>query len=428
MPKGYKILSTEYEGVYIEVKEATGEEKIFIKYELPADPVTGKRKQKETRYLVDPQNPDPKKKKRLFKNPKEAYKYKNKMEGQVEDGQQVAKIMTLAEVLDFWFEHYIKKKKLQTQVNYTRLIDRIKRDNISRMKMPDLKPYHIESFLNGLLDSIKPQTANNVLTIIRSALEYCQVRELILRNPAKIVEPFPAPRKQKPSPPIEHTVAKLNWLKKMAEENPKDYKHNMMYAFELLDSFTGLRIGEAVALQWLDFEPEGMRIRVSKTALSNVPGQPIQMTTKTDDDSWVHITGDEVKVLLQFKKLCKELLLAQGMHLAQEHFIFLRYTKRGRQTEPFLIPDEPMRTGTVRTWHYQMLEQAGLAKYDVHSNRRGMGALMNENDSTLRSIQDRLRQSDINTAAKHYTEVSDKKRRHEAEKIISYVASHGFRA
>lgn len=173
--------------------------------------------------------------------------------------------MQYAEWLNFWLENYVKPgTKIRTYQSYKRIIASKIIPAIGDYPISSLTPIIVQRLVTSLLNSgnsltgkgLSDNTVNLIITIIQSSLKSaCLLGESSVYIGDKIKRPklrqkeikcFSLPEQQK----IEEAV--------MSNKNPK------MFGI-VLCLYTGLRIGELLALTWQDIDFQKGLIYVSKT-------------------------------------------------------------------------------------------------------------------------------------------------------------------
>lgn len=424
MPSKEKYIDrkTKYPGVRELVNPTTNEVvSIYIWYYGPFDPTKNKRPKLQTSAIPDPRSPTGE---RPFKTINEARKYRNELEVQIRKGEYISTDWTLADALDYWYENQAMKKHKKGTLKLDKSrIDCIKRYPISRMTINELKHYHIQAFLDELATEKAPSTVKNYRSIITSALEFAHSTEKIPRNPAKAVDTIPVPRKPVVVPNSDDVFKLLDGLKQESQDNPLNYPSRMLYVYEHIANFKGIRIGEGVALQIGDFDPDNQTLYIGKTVL-NFAGQPLQDETKNGRDRFLYLTHSEVKMINDYIEYLRNTLAALGITLTDDHFLFCNYRKRW----DMILPDSAIGVSILRKWHYEALERHGLPRRNPHTSRHGISTIMQyEMNIKTKNVQEMLGHSDISTTANIYTHVPRQVLISDAQKLEDFFADKGYK-
>jgi integrase len=105
----------------------------------------------------------------------------------------------------------------------------------------------IERWLNG--QEIAPATRNRKLSEVRTLIHWCQVRDLLVKDPSRAIRQATVPKKMKPH----FTLDELRTLLM--------HQHAYRKRFTLM-VYAGLRAEEAAALTWGDMDLSGMVLLV----------------------------------------------------------------------------------------------------------------------------------------------------------------------
>ncbi len=166
-----------------------------------------------------------------------------------------------------WLENYIRSSvKVRTYERYRLIIEQHIKDKIGGMELNDLSPLVLQQFITGLLQSgnrktgkgLSANSVNAIISVIQSSLKTAHLLGLTqeytadkLKRPKlkeKPVECFTLAEQKK----IEQAIIIMNG------------KKDKLYGI-LLCLYSGLRIGELIALQWSDIDFAKGILTVSKS-------------------------------------------------------------------------------------------------------------------------------------------------------------------
>ncbi|MFZ5639182.1 MAG: site-specific integrase [Bacillota bacterium] len=169
--------------------------------------------------------------------------------------------LALGQWLDDWLNVYVKNSvKLSTWENYKIMVETHLKPSLGHFMLKDLRPEHVQVIINQKLESgrkdgkggLSSRHVNYMITILNMALKQALKSQLIVRN---VLDAVQRPKR------VKHefktlNVDELNILLKTA----KDHR---FYPLLLLESRTGIRRSELVALMWddLDLEKSTLTIR-----------------------------------------------------------------------------------------------------------------------------------------------------------------------
>ena len=136
----------------------------------------------------------------------------------------------------------MRDTKTTTQERYLSIIERHLIPTIGDVLLGELSPRHVDRLHQTLLDlDIHPRTIGLFHSVLSGACKHALRLEMIDRNPAAVIPPPKAERKEIKAP----TVRAVLGLLELAEREP----HYLFLLIHLL-AYTGMRRGEAMALRW----------------------------------------------------------------------------------------------------------------------------------------------------------------------------------
>lgn len=170
---------------------------------------------------------------------------------------------TFTVACDDWLDYKRDRKvKLSTQIDYEHMVDRIKRAFGARfgdkVRLEEVTPEMLEAFRDDLVVAkLADRTVNKYLTILHGVFAWAQRRYRLPSNPVAAVEKRPQRRRGNIDVFSREEVMAL--VRAAASE-----QDGTIY---LTAAFTGLRLGELLALRWrdVDFPNQAIHVRHSFT-------------------------------------------------------------------------------------------------------------------------------------------------------------------
>lgn len=185
------------------------------------------------------------------------------------------------------------------------------------------------------------------------------------------------------------------------------------YTMFLLLAYTGLRIGEAMALCWEDVDFNNSTLRVNKTLFRT--GKEFKLTTPKTRRSKrvIDLPAVVIKTLKAHRREQAEQRLAAGRYWHKpENFIFTTPTTPGAPTN-------------ITFWrkHIEAVLKLcpGLPKIHPHSFRHTHASLLAEAGIPLEEIVDRLGHSTDGITRRIYLHVTEGRRKQVAEKFARFM-------
>ncbi|WP_059050029.1 site-specific integrase [Paenibacillus senegalimassiliensis] len=338
------------------------------------------------------------------------------VEVQVAEGTFVKQTkISFREFAESWLEFYESTGEVKpgsVQVRRTR-INKLYQ-YFGGAKLVDIKLSHYQ---NMLIDLKKNGAANETILSIHATARMIFRRAMELRilkiNPTEYSK---VPRKQKTVAEIESREDIPRYMEKeqlakflrTAKIHGKDKDYNLFMVL----AYTGLRIGEAVVLQWKDIDLNNKTISITKTyhSVRNNTTSYKLVPPKTEAGIRVIDFDDTLKKIFEKQRL-----------LVNEYK--MKYRKKyfdGDFVFPNLGPNFPGYPETQKKPAARMktiVELAGLSNFTPHSLRHTHITLLAEAGATLIEIMERLGHKDDKTTRLVYMHVTKEMKKGTAQKF-----------
>lgn len=261
--------------------------------------------------------------------------------------------MKYAEWLGIWLENYIKPSvKVRTYERYALIIDKHIATDVGKCEISELSALVLQNFITKLLESgncktgngLSANSVNAIISVLQSSLQTAHLIGVANEYTAnKIKRPKLIER------PVECFSLKEQ---KQIEQAVLNSKKDKLFGI-LLCLYSGLRIGELIALQWSDIDftkglltiskschdgKAGLIIDEPKTATSRrvmpLPKQllPILKSIKKKSDSLFVVSANGKPVSVRSYQRSFELLLKK-LKIPHKGFHSLRHTFATRALE-----------------------------------------------------------------------------------------------
>jgi integrase len=198
--------------------------------------------------------------KRSFKTKKEAEKAYMELMNEVHKGTYVTPSKLLyQDFIEQWFETKQHSINIQTKRVYRGHIDKQIKPLLGQMKLANIKPVHVQNFINELVSSgLSPATIRKIHRIVSMSFDYAVKIKELTDNPAKyVILPKNTKREMKV------------WSKEEVEKFLKEVKSSRYYIAFHLALTTGMRQGEILGLRWKDIDFENKTLTVRQTLAHN---------------------------------------------------------------------------------------------------------------------------------------------------------------
>ncbi|WP_347550040.1 tyrosine-type recombinase/integrase [Pseudalkalibacillus hwajinpoensis] len=321
--------------------------------------------------------------------------------------------INFSEFADEWLTFYAKNSKVSSHRVRSKEIIHFKR-YFSKMKLSDITRKQYQALLNSLHEK---GYAHNTLygihttgrMLFKKALEY----NLIKLNPSEFAK---IPKKIETVEEIEQNEEVLKFLEKNELiaflKTAKEKGLDRDYVMFLTLAYSGIRVGELMALKWNDVNFENGSIRITKTYYnpSNNTKNYQLLTPKTKRST--RTLKMDNQVICELKKYCiqqREMKLALGNQYKDLGFVFAKEINN---------PGYPDFIKTVENRMRRLLKFSGIEKnVTPHSFRHTHTSLLIEAGVGTKEIQQRLGHGDINTTMNIYAHITNNMEQKASEKF-----------
>jgi len=356
-----------------------------------------------------------------FRTKKEAEIEAGKVEERIYYGQTLNdRNMLFEEVAKEWLYDYKKTNVKESTFEQLEVIVRLHilptfgHKRIMRIHRPEIKRW-LDKF--GEVDEDGKEKYSfgsrlKYLSVLKSIFHYA-VHEL------EVLEKNPA---DKLKVPVQDSVAMMKDVKyfSLIDLNTlldfmKAYKHQRFPEYQLYYmlmyflSQTGLRISEALALRWSDFN--GDKITVDKQVRRD-NNNNLEITTLKNSSSYrtIKIEKEVVLELKKFKSRQNELILGnKRFHRNEDGIVFQNC--HGHYLTPSTVRD------SIRDY----CKKAGVEYKGTHGFRHTHAVLSLEAGASIKFVSQRLGHKTIKTTADTYLDITEKIEEDELKKFASYT-------
>ncbi|WP_079524393.1 site-specific integrase [Solibacillus isronensis] len=246
---------------------------------------------------------------------------------------------------------------------------------------------HVDEWMEKLVNGDK--TKSYASLVMRFAIK----RDYIQSNPFDLVD---LPRQRKKSSTKQetenfYTKAQLRLFLQCAEKQP-NYK---VYAFFRLLAYSGMRKGEALALNWEDINFKDNEISINKAIGQGVSQRLYIKPTKTATKRAIKMDEATMIILKEWKKKQQQAYLMLGYNTLQKNQLVFSNTKNS-----FIQPTK------TNDWLKSIIIKNNLPAISTHGFRHTHCSLLFEAGATIKSVQDRLGHTDVKTTMDVYTHVT----------------------
>lgn len=315
--------------------------------------------------------------------------------------------MTVEEYLNQWFKTVKEGRGAYNTARTIRQMINLCIRHLGSVKIKDLKPIQYQNFINEAGKTYSHDTLTRYHTTIKEAFEYAIDWEILYRNPARKVTIKGTNRKLAEKKFIEEkqmeelAAAAKQWV---------DEDYLQLFVLTRLLYYTGMRIGEATALNLDDIDLEKSLLRID------------EMLFQKDGKYWVITSNLKTKNSKRIISLDKE--TADILHFwIKKRISWLQKYDIDTST-PFLFVNKLGNRIDPHMYRYnlrKLCKDNGITPhYTPHMFRHTHTVMLVESGATLKFIAQRLGDT-TQTISKVYDHVSDRVERMNVEKLEALI-------
>ena len=280
-------------------------------------------------------------------------------------------------LLDF-LEKYKMNLSITTYNCYMRICKKYIIPLLGDIKLCDIKPIHIQNYVDDLLDLLTPQTIKVHLNILNLALKRAYRLKLIKENVVQFVE---VPKNKK----YKNEIYNAEDMKKLLEKS----RETSLELPIILASGLGLRISEILGLTWNNIDFNDFTITIDKITVRD-KGQVILKEPKTE--SSIRTISAPKEIILMLKQLKKDRLAAK-----------LRGEKSHRELIFYDKNLNPIAQDILSKKFRYFLQENNLKHIRFHDLRHSHVTMLIDAKVSIKVISERVGHSNVNTTLNIYS-------------------------
>lgn len=234
--------------------------------------------------------------------------------------------LVLAVYMLNWLEKYkMGKIRPTSYARYQFCLQLLCKDELAHMDIRVIKLEHIQEYINRLEAELSASTIKKQKLMLSQVLEHAMLTEVIQRNPVQGVQ----------MPPMTHNTKVIFPYEKEEQDKlvaafteQKGNKLRFRYGWgAVLVLETGLRAGEALALEWNDIDEEKKLLKINKNMVRVDGKNVVQRATKTESGKrTIPLNSKAMEAVQHLKeqqvKGCAYVFATQtGEHVSYRHLL-----------------------------------------------------------------------------------------------------------
>ncbi len=314
---------------------------------------------------------------------KAALEVKRKLEAKLTLGEfdlldDKPKVPTFQEYAEEWLDtHTLHNCKASTHGLYTSFLKQHLIPALGGMQLDDISRNHVRQFAFVLRERVSQGHTSNILMVLRSILNQALDDGLVTDNPATRIHKYLPKQQQK----AEVEAFTRDDLAHLLVTIQSCCPH--LYPFFLTLARTGMRVGEAIGLQWLDIDWQNHLIHIQRTIYNGRVTTP-----KSGKSRKVDMSGQLIRATEVWQTQCELKALQQGSSLPEWVFS----TRNGT----------PYNASDIRRKWKSCMNEAGLTYQKMHTLRHTYASLLLGQNESLAYVRDQLGHSSIKITVDTY--------------------------
>lgn len=311
------------------------------------------------------------------------------------------------EVYKQWLTIYADTVKESTLATTERIIKKHVLPDLGNFYIDRIRIINCQKAVNKWF-KVAPKTYKRYIRYANQVFNYAIHLELIKTNPMeKVIRPKCKQTKRK------FKFYTKDQLSKYLSTAYKFKKEAYAYFFVL--AYTGLRRGEALALEWSDIDFNKRSLTVRRTASKGLNNRNIIQTPKTvNSQRTIYLDNDTIEVLKRWRS--QQNKLVKVVPLNARSFVFNGWLNN----YPANIP---LGCSTVNYWNTVIAKKANVEHIRIHDFRHTHASLLFDSGASMQDVKERLGHASIKTTMDIYTHLPKKRREETISKFSEYMES-----
>ena len=338
-----------------------------------------------------------------FKTKAEAKKALVKLQYEINAGKHFrpVEVMTFRDVYKLWLEYH----RLTVKGSTLKIIESTFNSHI----LPAIGSYNVDSLTLATCQravnkwyKARPASYKNALAYASAVVDYAIKLELTQANNLKLVNKPKTKRKRS-----NRNYLDPSELKEFLEISKKSLEQYT--AFRLL-AYSGMRIGEMLALTWDDINFTDNTINIYKTVSRDKNGLSIQTPKTESSKRLLNMDIETMRVLHRWKVSQASYLLKCGINANQAGQLV--FSNRDNSI---------METSNVRNWCDRIVKAGNLPRITLHGFRHTHATLLLSAGASIKEVQTRLGHSKVQTTLDIYTHLTKQDQKETINKLVRFL-------
>ncbi|MGM0168998.1 hypothetical protein IGI39_003314 [Enterococcus sp. AZ135] len=342
-----------------------------------------------------------------FKSKKEAQLALNKLKIEFEkDGLQKDIVITFQEAYDLWEVSYKNTVKESTYCKTKEMFELHILPVFKDYKVNKIPVSKAQSFANSKVTELVNyrKTISDASRIVKFAISLGYAEG----NPFEKIT-MPKRKKALDDESIANFFTKQELEDFLAAVN-KNGKQKMIAFFRTL-AFSGMRVGELIALTWEDVNFKDKTIRISKTLTRGENNRLYVEQPKTKNSKrTIPMDQKTLDILKHWRSVQRKEFLISGYNTLKPNQLLF-----SNERNTFMQLSKP------RKWMNSIIKQNNLKRITIHGLRHTHATMLLEAGVTVKDVQVRLGHASIQITMDTYLHITDKRTHETVDQLVEYT-------
>lgn len=308
------------------------------------------------------------------------------------------------DVLDEWLSLHKETVKPSTFYNIKVRVNKYVRPYFKDMYVDKIKLRQCQDFTNKVFKT-SPKAYVYSISIVKNTLDYALRLGMIESNPMLYVI---KPKKQANISDKHGNYYNRDELKKFLDV-AKDTDLKKYTLFRLL-AYSGIRVGECLALTWHDLDFKNNTIAINKTIARTNNGFKIQIPKTKSSIRKISLDVETIQVLKKWQLEQRKQLLKIGINALNSQQLIFNSNKNGFIFNSVIVYDIKL-----------IAKKAGLYPITTHGFRHTHATLLFASGLDIKQVQARLGHSNVQTTLNIYTHAIQDKQDKIGDEFAKYI-------
>ncbi|MDM8204896.1 tyrosine-type recombinase/integrase [Ligilactobacillus salivarius] len=341
-----------------------------------------------------------------FKSEKDAKTELLKIEYLVSTNQYFKDVKSgkFGDVLDEWLELHKTRVKPSTFYNIKVRVDKYVRPYFKDMYVDKIKLRQCQDFTNKTFKTA-PKAYVYSISIVKNVLDYALRLGMIESNPMLyVIKPKPVQQVQDKH----DNYYNRDELKKFLDV-AKDIDLKKYALFRLL-AYSGIRVGECLALTWHDLDFKNNTVNINKTLARTKNGFKIQIPKTKSSIRKISLDVETIQVLKAWQLEQRKQLLRLGINAMNKQQLIFNSNKNSFIFNSVIVYDIKL-----------IAKKAGIYPITTHGFRHTHATLLFASGLDIKQVQARLGHSNVQTTLNIYTHAIQDKQDKIGDEFAKYI-------